>query len=131
MLIAAIGIRIGMLARVFQQPVSVGFTRITEAVNPESASILTFAAMFISVLFFQNLLLGTFNLMPVPPLDGSTGITVLMSDRTALRFLEFVRNPTFSMAGIVAAWFLFDKLFDPIFTFALNMLYPGSGYGFS
>jgi hypothetical protein len=35
------------------------------------------------------------------------------------------------MAGIVAAWFLFDKLFDPIFTFALNVLYPGSGYGFS
>jgi Zn-dependent protease len=120
-----------MLAGIFQQPVSVGFTRITEAVNPQSASILTFAAMFISVLFFENLLLGTFNLLPVPPLDGSTGITVLMSDRTALRFLEFVRNPTFSMAGIVAAWFLFDKLFDPIFTFALNVLYPGSGYGFS
>ena len=131
MLIAAVGIRIGMIAGIFQQPVSVGFTRITEAAHPEAASIMTFAAMFISVLFFQNLLLGTFNLLPVPPLDGSTGVTVLMSERTALRFLEFVRNPTFSMAGIVAAWFLFDKLFDPIFTFALNVLYPGSGYGFS
>jgi Zn-dependent protease len=131
MILAAIGIRAGMLAGIFQQPAAVGFTRITEAAHPETASVVTFAAMFISVLFFENLLLGTFNLLPVPPLDGSTGITVLMSERTALRFLEFIRNPTFSMAGIVAAWFLFDKLFDPIFTFALNVLYPGSGYGFS
>jgi len=92
-------------------------------------AILAFAAMFISILFFQNLLLGTFNLLPVPPLDGSTGVTVLMSEKAALRFLEFIRDPTFSMAGIVAAWFLFDKLFDPIFTFALNMLYPGARYG--
>jgi Zn-dependent protease len=131
MLIAAIGIRMGMIAGIFQQPVSVGFTRITEAAHPEAASIMTFAAMFISVLFFQNLLLGTFNLLPVPPLDGSTGITVLLSEQTALKFLGFVRNPTFSMAGIVAAWFLFDKLFYPIFTFALNVLYPGSSYRFS
>jgi Zn-dependent protease len=130
MIIAAIGIRIGMLAGVFRQPAgSVAFTRITEAANADTNSILTFAAMFISVLFFQNLLLGTFNLLPVPPLDGSTGITVFMSERTALRFLEFIRNPTFGMAGIIAAWYLFDKLFDPIFTFALNVLYPGSGYG--
>jgi hypothetical protein len=35
------------------------------------------------------------------------------------------------MAGIVAAWFLFGKLFDPIFTFALNVLYPGARYAFS
>src|SRR6478672_9160756 len=64
MLIAAIGIRIGMLAGVFQQPVSVGFTRITEVVNREATPLLTFAAMLISVLFFENLLLGTFNLLP-------------------------------------------------------------------
>jgi Zn-dependent protease len=93
MLIGAIGIRLGMIAGIFQQPASVGFTHITEAVHPETGAILSFAAMFISVLFFENLLLGTFNLLPVPPLDGSTGITVLMSERNALRFLEFIRDP--------------------------------------
>jgi Zn-dependent protease len=130
MIIAAIGIRVGMITGIFRQPVNVSFTHITEAVHGDTAPIMTFAAMSISVLFFENLLLGTFNLLPVPPLDGSTGITVLMSERTALRFLEFVRDPTFSMVGIIGAWYLFDKLFDPIFTFALNVLYPGSGYGF-
>jgi hypothetical protein len=32
------------------------------------------------------------------------------------------------MAGILAAWYLFDKVFDPIFSIALNVLYPGLGY---
>jgi Zn-dependent protease len=129
MIMAAICIRAGMIAGLFHQPVSVSFTGITEAAHGEASPVISFAAMFISVLFFENLLLGTFNLLPVPPLDGSTGITVLMSERMALRFLEFVRDPTFSMVGIVAAWYLFDKLFDPIFTFALNVLYPGARYG--
>jgi len=129
MIIAAISIHVGMLAGVFQQPASVGFTHITEVAASQAATpLLTFAATFTSVLFFENLLLGTFNLLPVPPLDGSTGITVLMSERAALRFLEFMRNPSFAMAGLLAAWFLFDKLFDPIFSFALNVLYPGAGY---
>ena len=130
MILGAIGIRLGMLAGMFQQPARVGLSHITEAVAPDSASaLLTFAAMFVSILFFQNLLLGTFNLLPVPPLDGSTGITVLMSESMALRFLKIIRDPNFSMVGIVAAWFLFDKLFDPIFTFALSVLYPGANYG--
>jgi hypothetical protein len=33
------------------------------------------------------------------------------------------------MVGIIAAWYLFGRLFNPIFTFALNVLYPGAGYG--
>jgi Zn-dependent protease len=87
-----------------------------------------FASTFLSVLFFENLLLGTFNLLPVPPLDGGTGVTLLMSERTALRFLSFTRQPTFQMAGLVASWWLFDKAFDPIFTLALSVLYPGLRY---
>jgi Zn-dependent protease len=128
MIIGAIGIRAGIFAGIFAQPGSVSYTSITQAATSDTA--LTFAATFISILFFQNLLLGTFNLMPVPPLDGSTGITILMSERAALRFLEFIRDPTWAMAGIVGAWFLFDKLFYPIFAFALNVLYPGSNYRF-
>ncbi|MBI1738544.1 MAG: site-2 protease family protein [Acidobacteria bacterium] len=81
-----------------------------------------------SVLFLLNLLLGTFNLLPVPPLDGSSGITLLMSERTALRYLEMLKEPMFRMAGLLAAWWLFGKAFDVIFTVALNTLYPGASY---
>jgi Zn-dependent protease len=127
--LAGISIRIGMTMGVFREPASAGFTRIAEAASPETAGpLVTFAAMFLSVLFFENLLLGTFNLMPVPPLDGSTGVAILMSEPTALRFLRFTHNPTFRMVGLLAAWMLFDRVFSPIFTVALNLLYPGAGY---
>jgi Zn-dependent protease len=130
MLIAAICIRVGMAAHVFQPPASASFIRVTDLADPEGASaLMRFASTFLSVLFFENLLLGTFNLLPVPPLDGGTGVTILMSERMALRFLSFTREPTFQMVGLVASWYLFNRLFDPIFTLALNLLYPGFRYG--
>jgi len=73
-------------------------------------------------------LLGTFNLLPLPPLDGSTGVGVLMSERTALRFFSFMHQPMFQMMGMMLAWVVFYRLFDPIFIFSLDLLYPGSRY---
>jgi Zn-dependent protease len=129
MLTAAICIRAGVAMGVFQAPEIANYSRITEVADPQAASIIQFAATFLSVMFFLNLLLGTFNLLPVPPLDGGTGVTVLMGERTALRFLEWTSDPTFRMIGLVACWFLFGEIFQPIFRVALNTLYPGAGYG--
>jgi Zn-dependent protease len=129
MFIAAIAIRIGVGIGMFQAPNIANYSRIAEVVDPQSGSLVHFAATFLSVLFFLNLLLGTFNLLPVPPLDGGTGVTVLMGERTALRFMEFTGDPTFRMIGLVACWFLFGEIFQPIFRVALNTLYPGAGYG--
>lgn len=129
MLIAAACIRIGIAAGFFQAPAAISYTQITELTDPESATaLMRFAASFLSILFFQNLLLGTFNLLPVPPLDGGTGVTLFMSERAALRFISFTREPMFQMAGLVASWWVFGRVFSPIFTFALNLLYPGLRY---
>jgi Zn-dependent protease len=125
MLVAAISIRVGIALEVFR-PGFFSLTQIVEVADPAGATpVMRFAVSLLSVLFFENLLLGTFNLLPVPPLDGGTGVTILMSEKTALRFLGFTRDPTFQMAGLVASWWLFDKAFYPIFNFALNMLYIG------
>ncbi|MGH9776246.1 MAG: site-2 protease family protein [Candidatus Acidiferrales bacterium] len=124
MLIAAIGIRTGMALGVFHPPQAASFTQITQvnAGGPE------FAATFLSILFVENLLLGTFNLIPVPPLDGNSGITLLMSERVALRFAEFSRGQL-AFAGIILAWYLYGKIFMILFQVALNALYPGAHYG--
>src|SRR5260370_25915447 len=45
-----------------------------------STALADFAASLLGVFFFLNLLLGTFNLLPVPPLDGSTGIMFFMRE---------------------------------------------------
>jgi Zn-dependent protease len=123
MFLFALAIRRGMFLRYFRQSVSAGFTHITEAAVPGVAG---FAATFLSILLVLNLLLGTFNLLPAPPLDGSTGITLLMSENTALRYIDWTRNSSLGMAGLLLAWAVFDRIFGFIFSAALAALYPGS-----
>jgi Zn-dependent protease len=125
-LIAAVAIRVGMAAHFFAMPQSASFTRITEPVAPGAAD---FAATFLSILFVLNLVLGTFNLLPVPPLDGNTGVTLLMSEETGLRFLAWTRTQGFGMIGLLLAWVLYDRIFGHIFRISLIALYPGSSWG--
>jgi Zn-dependent protease len=126
MIIAGVAIHLGTAAGYFRMPDSAGFTHVTEAAIPGYAG---FAATFLSILFVLNLLLGMFNLLPVPPLDGNTGIMLFMSKERALRFLEWTRAHGYGMAGLVLAWVLFDKVFDFVFRAALAALYPGSHWG--
>ncbi len=126
MLLAAAAIRGGIALGAFRAPESTSFTHITEATGPGLPG---FAAVFLSVLFVLNLLLGTFNLLPVPPLDGHSAITLLMSERAGLRFLDWTHRQGLGMAGILLAWFAFDKIFPYLYLLALNLLYPGLHYG--
>lgn len=123
---SAIAIHVGMGTGAFRMPQSVGFTHVVEAASTGNAAL---AATFLSILFVLNLLLGTFNLLPVPPLDGHTAITLFMPPSTALRFLNWTRSQGFGMAGLLLAWVLYDKVFDFIFRAALAALYPGSQWG--
>jgi Zn-dependent protease len=125
-ILSAIAIRVGMHFGMFGVPDSVDFTHITEPLVPGLAG---FAATFLSIVFLLNLLLGTFNLLPVPPLDGVTGVTLLMSEAAALRFQNWVRTQGFGILGLVVAWYAYDRMFPYIFRFALGILYPGYSWG--
>jgi Zn-dependent protease len=125
-ILAAIGIRGGMALGYFHIPESVGFTHITEAARAGAPE---FAATFLSILFVLNILLGTFNLLPVPPLDGHTGITLFMGEAAAVRFLDWTHNQGFGMMGLLLAWVVYDKIFGFIFRLSLAALYPGSSWG--
>src|SRR3989440_10192085 len=48
-----------------------------------------FASSVLGAFFSLNLLLGTFNLLPVPPLDGSTAIMLVMSETRSQRDLAW------------------------------------------
>jgi Zn-dependent protease len=124
-ILSVLAIRIGIHFGFFGVPDSVTFTHITEALRPGATA---FAATFLSIIFLLNLLLGTFNLLPVPPLDGATGITLLMPQEMGLRFLHWVRTQGFGMIGLIAAWYAYDKMFPYIFRFALGVLYPGMSW---
>jgi Zn-dependent protease len=68
-------------------------------------------------------LLGTFNLLPVAPLDGSTGIMLFMSELQAQKYLDWLRGNSYAMLGILVGWFVFSKIFPYIHDFAIQLFF--------
>lgn len=118
-------IRVGLGFNLFYPPATINVSHVTAATG---AGVLTALAKFISILFSLNLILFIFNLLPLPPLDGSGILPLALDDGTARKYMDFIRNPAFMIFGLLIAWRLFDAVFNPIFTFALNLLYPGQYY---
>jgi Zn-dependent protease len=123
-LLAGIAIRAGVALDQFRAPDFVGsYAGITTAAHSADPTFLTTA---LSILFVLNLLLCTFNLLPVPPLDGCTAIMLLLPENAAQRYLEWTRKSgNFALIGLLIAWRFFGEIFQPIFSFALHMLYTG------
>jgi Zn-dependent protease len=120
-ILAIAAVRAGILMGAFSIPETVTFAHMVTATRPGFSEGL---AQFLSILFSLNLMLGAFNLLPLPPLDGSTAIGLLLSEGLALRVAEFSRSPMFSLLGIVIAWQVFGKLSGPIFRLGAALLYP-------
>ncbi|MFA5292395.1 MAG: site-2 protease family protein [Phycisphaerae bacterium] len=126
-LLAAVIIRIGILAGWFSPPDSTSFSHVTDAVDTGWTNGLS---VMVSILFTLNLVLFVFNLLPVPPLDGSSLVPLFLSDENAYKYKEFIRTPTNSIIGLIIVWQVFGYIFSPIQLFAINLLYPGIHYGF-
>lgn len=62
----------------------------------------------VALLYQVNVILGVFNLLPVPPLDGSRIVAVAMSDATYERWRALDQ---YGMLGIFALIFLFRQPF--------------------
>lgn len=121
-LIMALIFRLGLLAGVFAAPESISYTR---AVVPADSQALIGVTTFISIVFSLNLILLTFNLLPLPPLDGSALPLLFLDRQTAQRYLETLFNPTYAIVGMVIAWNIFGPIFDRLHLLAINMLYLG------
>jgi Zn-dependent protease len=120
--IAALAVHVGIGLGFFVQPESLRFTQIVDAASPGLAE---GAAKFFSLLFSLNILLGTFNLLPVPPLDGFNAIGIFMTEDAARHFADWGASMRrFSFLGLIICWRIFDSLYGPIFRLALKALYP-------
>jgi Zn-dependent protease len=119
-LLSGLIIRIGMAAGWFYVPLSLSFTQII-AGNGWAEG----AAVPLSILFMLNLLLFVFNLLPVPPMDGSAIVAIFLSDSANEKYQEILHQPMLSLVGLLVAWKIFPYIFQPISLFALKMLYPG------
>jgi Zn-dependent protease len=122
MLLAAGAIRAGIAMGQFVPPSTfTGFSGLALSSTGQS----TFLTSTLSIFFVLNLLLGTFNLLPVPPLDGHAGIMLLMKENLALRYLDFIHEGYFGMVGLLIAWLVYGRIFDVVFFFGLRLLYHG------
>jgi Zn-dependent protease len=75
-------------------------------------------------LFSLNLLLGTFNLMPLPPLDGFGVLGLFLPDDAIHKLMNFRDSlGAMTMIGLLVAWKAFDYIFEPVFITGLRMLY--------
>jgi Zn-dependent protease len=81
-----------------------------------------FPTVVLYVFFSLNLLLGTFNLLPVPPLDGSTAIMLFMSEERAHKYLDWLRGNSYAMLGLLVGLLLFRQFYQYVEAFATNVL---------
>ena len=82
---------------------------------------------FISWMIFLNIMLGVFNLLPMPPLDGGNIIYSILPDKLADKFNQAMSNTFYSILSVILIIFIIRSfpyiLLTPIF-FILNLLAP-------
>src|SRR2546429_148689 len=100
MVIAAVALRLGWSHGWLHEDPSTG--------NPD------FPSSVLGAFFSLNLLLGTFNLLPVPPLDGSTAIMLFMGETRSQRYLDWLRGNSYAMVGLLLGIFAFRYIYGPI-----------------
>ena len=124
---AIIVIKAGLLTGVFYAPTSAGFGRL---IGTEAGGVWPGVATLVSIVFSMNLLLACLNLIPLPPLDGSAAILLLMPEGVANRYQQMLwSSPMLNMIGMLAAWRVVDSVFYPVFWFVVRIVYPESMYG--
>ncbi|MFK7871979.1 MAG: site-2 protease family protein [Oligoflexales bacterium] len=79
--------------------------------------------IFCSVFLSLNLLLGVFNLLPVPPLDGSTALGLFLPTRMARKYHDFLQIPGLAMIGLFVAWNFFHNIWNAVVWPVILLLY--------
>jgi Zn-dependent protease len=117
-------IRIGLLSGVLGAPESLTFSRVVVAADGTPG----FISTALSILLMLNVILGTFNLLPLPPLDGGSVFGIFLPEALGQRLRALQRNGAFSMIGLLVAWRIFPSLIGPLFTAVLALVYPGVAF---
>jgi len=118
LLAVAVAIRAGVGAGVFEG--SEGYGAIVSSVQGGFWDTL---ARLLSIAFLLNLLLLVFNLIPLPPLDGSGAVALVLPEAWALRLRQVFQNPSFAFGGILVAWLAIREIFPPVLRGAVQLLY--------
>jgi Zn-dependent protease len=120
MLLAALVLRIGLEWHWVSMPI---YSRPSQLVLAANDGGIAFVAHALSITFSLNLLLLAFNLLPIPPLDGSSLPLIVLPDTAAAKFFDLVRSPTARMVGLIIILRSSGFWFQPLFHCATAVLY--------
>jgi len=119
-ILAGVLIRIGCAFGVFEVPLGITFTSVVVGAQ---AGIWSAVALFLSMLFSLGLILAVFNLIPLPPLDGSAALPLIVGDEASRKYRQMMSQPGFAFMGLIVAWNIFGPVFRPVFHKAIDLLY--------
>ena len=131
LLLAALAFAVlkGLIAAgVLVAPSRLSMSRLVDVAGGDPGSALGAVAMGLSILLSLNVLLGLFNLMPVPPLDGSGVLAGLFPRRVAPLLGRLQEQPITGLLGLLVAWQLFKLVIGPAHTIVRLLLHPGVMY---
>ena len=105
-----VGLKFGLATGLFIPGLTGRFSETVVAVEP---GLWTIAAMLLSLGFSLNLLLGVFNLIPFPPLDGSA-IPLLFLRGELSQAYQRISRGGLAFLGLLLAWQIFPRIYRPI-----------------
>jgi Zn-dependent protease len=120
-ILAATIMAIGLSTGTFQPNTGDGGGLVTAA----SSDVMAGAATIVSVFFTLNLLLGCFNLLPIPPLDGF-GVLGLVTDsegQLRLQKLRMQLRGPWMLAGILLASRVLGYVYVPLLERGVRIIY--------
>jgi Zn-dependent protease len=103
-------LRIGLAADLF---LPAAYPKLSEMVISSQTGLLHLAAILLSLGFSLNLLFGVFNLLPLPPLDGSSLPLLWLSAGSAAKYQMLSRSRLPILSGLLAAWQILPRIYQP------------------
>ncbi len=122
-LVAFVLLKVGLGMGAFGIPERVGLSHLVDAAGGGALGV---AATALSVVLSLNLLLGVFNLLPLPPLDGASAIGLVLPP--VARMLRGAGG-MLAFAGLFVAWKVFPALVPRVLDVLLTVLHPSVSYG--
>ena len=123
-LVAFAIIKAGLASGWFVPPDTVSFEHLVESADGTRS----FAGALLSIFLMLNVLLCVFNLLPLPPLDGSAILEIFLPQQMAQQLGEWSRQPMFQMIGLLVAWRVFPFIAEPLFALVLKAVHPAASY---
>ena len=90
-----------------------------------TSALVMFAARMLSIVCVLNVLLAVFNLIPLPPLDGASVLSLVLPQPLARGWRKLIAHPMMGYAGMLVAYRFGSVITDPLLSTLLALLYPG------